>query len=401
MQQQLADRPKLWSRDFLAICFSSFFLFMTFYILAVTLPIFVTDTLGGSQGKIGPVMTTFVVAALIFRPLAGKWLDQYSRRTLVLISLSLFFVCSGLYMLVDDYYVLLVLRLVHGIGFGIGATAIGAIAMDLVPAQRKGEGIGYYSLFMSLAMVVGPAIGLMITEAGSNMVLFGTCFVLAMLALVCGLSVRIPAAVLRDKDALRGWRQFIEPKALPIGLTGAVLAFSYGAITTFLSVYAKSLDLSAYASVFFAVFALMIVLSRPFTGKLYDRSGPNILVYPGLALFTVGMFALSGAHSLTLFLVAAAILGLGYGALFPSYQTIAIQSSPAHRSGLATGTFFLMFDGGYGIGSSVLGIVSANTGYHTMYFIAGLVVAASTIAYYLLYHRRQNERALAAVASNG
>lgn len=392
----IESRPKLWTRDFIAVCFSSFFLFMTFYILAVTLPIFVTDTLHGTQGEIGPVMTVFVVAGLIFRPLAGKWLDEINRRTIVIVALGLFFACSGLYMLVDSYAWLLALRLIHGISFGMGATAIGAIAMDLVPAARKGEGVGYYSLFMSLAMVGGPAIGLMITESGSNALLFGTCFALALCGLACGMSIRIPARLPRKPGpAPKGWRQFIEPAAVPIGLTGAVLAFSYGAITTFLSVYAKSLDLSAYASVFFMVFALMIVLSRPFTGKMYDRSGPHLLVYPGIVLFTFGMMGLGGAHSLQMFLAMGGVLGLGYGALFPSFQTIAIQSAQPHRSGLATGTFFLLFDAGYGLGSSVLGMVSAHTGYHAMYIIGGIVVACSGVMYYVLHHRRSASRASA------
>ncbi|SDN18823.1 Predicted arabinose efflux permease, MFS family [Paenibacillus sp. yr247] len=380
---------KLWNRDFVAVSLSSFFLFMTFYILAVTLPIFVTDTLHGGQQQIGLVMTVFIISTVILRPLTGKWMDEWNRKKIVLFSLALFMICTLMYPLIHQYAFLLGLRFLHGIGFGMATTAAGAVAIELVPERRKGEGIGFFSLFMSLAMVVGPFLGLTIMQSHNNSLLFGVCIVFALLAFLFGLSIRVPQAISRAAvKSESGWRKFIEPRALPISLTGSVLAFSYGAITTFLSVYAKAIGLDKYASYFFMVFALMIVISRPFTGKWFDRSGPNGLVYPGVALFTLGMIALSLASSPIPFLVAGGMLGLGFGALLPSFQTIAIQAAPAHRRGLATGTYFLLFDSGYGIGSYVLGIVASRSNYHTMYFVAGLVVACSALLYYGLYHRK-------------
>lgn len=383
------DDQKLWNRDFVAVCLSSFFLFMTFYILAVTLPIFVTDTLHGGQQQIGLVMTVFIISTVILRPLTGKWMDEWNRKKIVSFALILFMICTALYPFIHQYEMLLGLRFLHGIGFGMATTAAGAVAVDLVSDKRKGEGIGYFSLFMSLAMVVGPFLGLTIMQAHNNSLLFAVCIVFSVLSLVFGLSLRIPQRVTHAAaKPEKGWRKFIEPRAIPISLTGSVLAFSYGAITTFLSVYAKSNGLESYASYFFMVFALMIVVSRPFTGKWFDRSGPNGLVYPGVVLFTAGMILLSLISSPVPFLIAGGMLGLGFGAMLPSFQTIAIQAAPAHRRGLATGTYFLLFDTGYGIGSYVLGVVASKSNYHTMYFVAGIVVASSALLYYLLHHRK-------------
>lgn len=379
----------LWNRDFVAVCFSSFFLFMTFYILAVTLPIFVTDSLRGGQEQIGLVMTVFVIAAVIFRPLAGKWIDELNKRKIIMLSLLLFMGCTAVYMVIDNFYALLALRFIHGIGFGIAATATGAIAVGLVPDHRKGEGIGYFSLFMSLAMVIGPFLGLTIMERYHEVVLFGFCVILALLSCFCGFIVRIPEEEGRKKtEGAAGWRKFIEPGALPISLAGSILAFSYGAITTFISVYAKELGMGAFASYFFMIFAAMIVISRPFTGKIFDRLGAHVLVYPGILLFTLGMIGLSLAQTPLVFLVTGGVIGLGFGALLPSFQTIAVQSSPDHRRGVATGTYFVLFDTGYGLGAYLLGIVAAAASYHTMYFIAGLVVACTAVLYYGLHHRK-------------
>ncbi|UJF32735.1 MFS transporter [Paenibacillus hexagrammi] len=401
-ESSIESQSKLWNRSFIAVCLSSFFLFMTFYMLAVTLPLFVTESLGGKESQVGLVMTSFIVSAVIFRPLTGKWMDEISRRKLILTALLIFAGCTAMYPFIHSYPMLLGLRLLHGIGFGMASTATGAVAVEIVPDHRKGEGVGYFSLFMSLAMVVGPFLGLSIMQTHNNMLLFGICILFAVLSLLCGAILRIPAR----KETIgvtsqKGWRKFVEPRALPISLTGSVLAFSYGAITTFLSVYAKEMGLGSYSSYFFMVFALMIVLSRPFTGKLFDRSGPHVLVYPGVILFTLGMIALSMAHSPIVFLGAGGMLGLGFGAMLPSYQTIAVQSAPPHRRGLATGTYFLLFDSGYGIGSSVLGAVAAGSSFQTMYFIAGIVVAGSAILYYTLFHRQQSKSRKSASGADG
>lgn len=168
---------------------------------------------------------------------------------------------------------------------------------------------------------------LTIMQAHNNSLLFGVCMVFALLAFLFGVTIRVPQAISRVAMRLEsGLRKYIEPRALPISLIGSVLAFSYGAITTFLSVYAKAIGLDTYASYFFIIFALMIVISRPFTGKWFDRSGPHLLVYPGVILFTLGMITLSMASSPILFLVAGGMLGLGFGAMLPSFQTIATQN---------------------------------------------------------------------------
>ncbi|GAA0134706.1 MFS transporter [Paenibacillus sp. YSY-4.3] len=387
----------LWNKNFLLICFSSFFVFITFYILAVTLPTFVLETLHGSQKGIGLVTTVFVIAAVIFRPLAGKWLNELDNRKIMSASLILFAVCSALYLIVRGIAPLLVLRVIHGAAFGVAATTTSAIAIKLIPENRKGEGIGYFTLFMSLAMVFGPFLGLTIVTHFNFPVLFIMCLIFSALSLVCGLLLQIPGDPEPKKPGAASswhWSNFIETKAIPISISGFMLAFSYGAISTFISVYAKSLGMEPFASYFFIVFAALILISRPFTGRLFDHKGEHVLVYPGILFFVIGMVWLSQADTTFAFLAAGGVIGLGYGALLPSFQAIAIKSSPIQRSGLATSTYFVFFDAGYGVGSYVLGVVAAMTSYGTMYFVGAMVVAFTALLYYALHHRRQRRERL-------
>lgn len=384
------ENKSLWNRDFFTICFSSFFIFITFYILAVTLPSFVLDHLHGSNQDIGLVTTVFVIAAVIFRPLTGKWLDEVDRKKLVIVSLISLTICSVLYLFISDYYLLLILRFIHGIAFGISATATSTLVLDTIPENRKGEGIGYFSLFMSLAMVFGPFIGLTLTTHTSFNALFIIVALLSFLSLVCVILTNVPVHT-PIKSTLSTWniKRYIEPKAIPISLVGFVIAFSYGALSTFVSVYAQSIGLEHMASYFFIVFASVILLSRPFTGKIFDRFGEHVLVYPGIILFIIGMIWLSQAYSAPVFLITGGIIGLGFGAILPSFQTIAIQASLKNRRGLATSTYFVFFDSGYGFGSYILGIIATKTSYHMMYFVGGIVVLLALVIYYIFHHRKQ------------
>ncbi|BFT70627.1 MFS transporter [Paenibacillus sp. P36] len=390
------EKERLWSRDFLMISFSHFFIFMTFYILAVTLPQFVLDELRGSEQGIGLVITVFVITAVISRPLTGKWLEEINRRKLLNIALIISTICSLSYLWIDNYSVLLILRFIHGFAFGIVTTSTSAIALDIIPEHRKGEGVGYFSLFMSLAMVIGPFVGLWITTHISYVAMFVMVAVFSLLSLLCGMLTRFTKQVNRPSSevVMKGVRRYIEVSAIPISIAGFVLAFSYGALSTFISVYAKTLGLERIASYFFIILALMILLTRPFTGRLFDRKGEHVLAYPGIILFIIGMIWLSQAYTAPVFLITAGIIGIGYGAIFPSFMTIAVKASPGHRRGVAISTFLVFFDSGYGVGSYLLGVIAAKTNYHTMFLIGGCIMILTLVIYYLFHHRRQTVRAV-------
>ncbi|WP_053374552.1 MFS transporter [Paenibacillus sp. FJAT-27812] len=389
---------KLWSADFIKICLSSFFLFFSFYTLATALSVYVTNGLGGSDTQAGLSMTVFVIASVLLRPFAGQLMSKYGEHKIVVISLLLFLLFSMAYLGVFGYAMLLLVRFFHGGTFAIATTSTNTTAIGIIPEHRKGEGISYFSLFMSLAMVIGPFVGLTITTHGGFTAMFALCAVCSLIAFVLGASTRrkadkqVPAAAevqpKKSKSKLH-WRDLIEKKAVPIAFSGFVVAFAYSGLVTFMSVYAHEQAIDQYASYFFVCFGIMIVLPRPIVGKLLDRVGEHVIVYPSIAIFTIGMLLLSQASSPVLLLVSGAVIGLGYGALLPCFQTIAVLAAPAHRRGLATATFYLLFDLGYGIGSYTLGSLASSYGYRVMYIFCAIIIASSSIIYFTLHHKRK------------
>lgn len=280
----------------------------------------------------------------------------------------------------------------HGGTFAIATTSTNTTAINIIPEHRKGEGISYFSLFMSLAMVIGPFVGLSITAQGGYTAMFAICAVCALLAFVLGAWARGPSVTKEMPTQVKSklkWGDLFERKAVPIALSGFVVAFAYSGLVTFMSVFTREQAIEQYASYFFVCFGIMIVLPRPIVGKLLDRVGEHVIVYPSIAIFAIGLVLLSAADSTVMLLVSGSIIGLGYGALLPCFQTIAVLAAPPHRRGLATATFYILFDLGYGIGSYILGFLASGYSYSLMYFLCAIIIAFSAVIYYLFHHKRK------------
>ena len=385
----ILQQERLWTKNFLNLCICSFFIFMSFYALLTALPFFVLDELNLASGKIGFVISIYLFAAVIIRPFAGRWLDTAGRKKVLSVSLVLLLAASVAYLFVDSYNLLVLIRFIQGIGFGMATTATGAIAADLVPETRRGEGIGYYGLFMSMAMVVGPYLGLTVIQQLSFLALFIVCILFAGGSLVLGISISLPRHTYvkpAEKQRLSLSRIF-EKTAIPISVTAIFLAFAYSSLLSYVSLYATDIGLESIAGIFFIVFAIVIIVSRPFTGKWFDMYGENRIVYPALLLFFAGMILLSFTGNAFLYLLSAAVIGLGYGAIIPSFQTISIQKAAPNRRGMATATYFIFFDTGIGIGAYLNGIFSAEIGYRNMFLVCAAFVLVTLLSYFMLHGR--------------
>ena len=214
---------------------------------------------------------------------------------------------------------------------------------------------------------------------------------LAALTFLAANARRLPDEVVRPAGRQKkGFHlsDFIERRSLAPALLGGMVFFAYGGILTFIPLYAKSLGLQQETSLFFVVFALVIILTRPVIGRLFDAKGPDWTVYPGFALFALGMVLFSQVNELIGLLTAAALLGCGFGALSPAFQTLAVSSAPPARAGVATATYFWSLDISVGLAALLLGVVAAQFGYTFMYGTACTFVIACTAGCYWLWRRR-------------
>lgn len=384
------DSNRLWSPAFTNYGISSGILYMTQYVLVAALPIVITSELSGSDLDAGLAMTYFQIGTILCRIFAGRLIDGFNKRIVLLISTALFFNIMGLFNFTTSLEAVFVLRGLHGVVFALGTTVMATLAVLVLPPNRKGEGVNMFAIFSNIAMVLGPAIGLYALSSYGSMALY--IFLTVMTGLAMVLSNIIPLSKeleLPKQSKYKGWHisQFIENKSLPWALMGLFIGFTYSGVLVFIPIELNSMGAGIWGSAFFAIFALMIIISRPIVGKIYARYGSKIIIYTGLGLFILGLFALGLAITPLAILFTAPLLGLGYGAAQPAFQALAIQSAPIERAGVSTATYFLALDISVGAGSVILAVLASAWGYQYLYMFTALVMVIALALYHIWVKR--------------
>lgn len=386
------SRARLWTKDFVIVSSINFFITLIFYLLMVTLAIYAVNELDASTSEAGLISGIFIIGTLIGRLFIGRFIDSIGRKKTLFIGLIFFTMTTLLYFVDLGIGFLLVNRLIHGMAMGMASTATGTIVAQIIPATRKGEGIGYYSMSATLATAIGPFIGLYMAQHTSFQVIFSFCLALGVISLITAFFLYVPALKVTAKvTESKGFKlsNFIEPKALPISIITLLLAFCYSSVLSFISFYAIEIDLVNTASFFFVVYAVAVLISRPFSGPLMDRKGSNFIMYPAFMIFGIGLLLLSMTTNSFSLLAAGFLIGLGFGNMQSSSQAIAVKLTPPHRMGMATSTFFIMLDAGLGFGPYILGFIIPVTGYSTLYVILGVLVIATSVLYYFLHGKKE------------
>ncbi|MFJ7736253.1 MFS transporter [Lysinibacillus sp. NPDC097287] len=385
-------KQKLWTKDFLIISLINFTITLIFFLLMVTIAGYAVDEFGASTSTAGLVSSIFIIGTLFGRLGGGRVIGEWGSKKTLFYGLLLFAISTMMYFAAVNLPLLMANRLLQGIALGLASTATGTIIAQILPPERRGEGIGYYSLSAILATAIGPFVGILLTQTFSDFrMIFAVDSVLAVICFMLYFIVSVPDAPKMAK-VKTGFKlsNFIEMRAVPISIVAFVIGFAYSGVMSFMTFYAKELDLVTAGSYFFIVYAIVVLMTRPFTGKLLDTRGANIVVYPCLVIFTLGMYAFSSATSSFIFLVAAACIGIGYGNFNSVAQAIAIKVTPNERLGLATSTYFILYDLGLGVGPFFLGFFVPIMGYSGIFFVMVFVIMLSIVLYYFLYGKQEN-----------
>ena len=195
------DKPKLWTKDFINITTISFFIFLAFYILLTALPIQLTKEFGGGADQAGLLLTLFLIPAIIIRPFAGKWVSVGSQKKILIYSAAAFFIGTLFYPFVTNIWALFILRIFHGITFGIITTVKGTICAEIIPDSRRGEGLSWFSLAMGLAMVIGPVIGLNLANIGA----YNTAYIICIVISVVNIFLSVGYSCSRTREARKSF----------------------------------------------------------------------------------------------------------------------------------------------------------------------------------------------------
>lgn len=385
---------KLFSRDFVLSAVANLFISMVFYLLMTSMALYAIDRFQASDSAAGLASSAFIIGSVAARLIAGKLLALCGRKPLLLISLVVFVLVSLLYIPANSLWLLLVLRFIHGMAFGAGNTALATAVQALIPPARRSEGTGYFGLSATLSTAVGPLLAVVFASSGNYTAVFIFCALCSVAAMLIGFILRLPEPAKTVKHPTAGGRKgsflrsIISPAALPISLVIFVCGTAYSGIIAFLAPFLISHSMPGAASWFFILYAVTVLISRLFAGRIQDRRGDNAIMYPVLLVFAAGMAMLALEPTTLTIGIAALLTGLGFGALMPCAQTIAVMAVAPAEMGVATSTFFLMLDLGVGFGPIVLGLAIPLLGYTGMFGILAAVAVLGIGLYFVAHGRR-------------
>ncbi len=381
-------RERLWSRPFVQLTAAMLVLFTGFYTLLPTLPLYVKE-IGGNETDVGLVMGAFTLSAVVCRPLVGGLMDRYGRRAFILWGLAAFAVTLYSYEWAGAIAALFMLRVLHGMSWASSTTAISTAVTDIIPAARRGEGMGWFGLSTTLAMAIGPLIGLWVMERWSFGALFVFGSVLAAVAFVLAVTTRM-----KVRPAATGQRVgFYEPSVLPVTAAIFFLSVAYSGITTFLPLFAGQIGVNA--GTFFLVYAITLTAIRPVTGRLSDKRGEGSVIMPGIIITIGSLILLSQAEGNAIVMTAAILFGIGFGSTTPALQAATLRLAPPERRGVANAAFMTAFDLGLGIGAILLGWMSQHTGYAAVFTAGASAAAVSFVIFASVVRRALKRRARA------
>jgi len=378
----------LWSRNFILVNLGNFLMYNAFYMLLPILPLYLANHLHASESIIGTILSLYTIAALITRPVAGFWLDKASRKPLMM-CFYLFYISMCLsYTLAATLGLFFIIRFVHGIAFGCSTVGINTMAVDIIPWERRGEGLGIYTSSTSLAMATGPLISLFMYENGIE---FNTIFI----AVFCvGLTGFLATANIKPgKDVQRSTRKFsisslLLKRGLPVAAVMVLLTFGYGIITVYLSIYAKEeVGLTQGTGYYFTIFSAGLVAAR-LSSSMILRSGKYIMVFAlGIISLIIGFFIVAFILNPTAFYSSAIFMGIGYGLISPTAQTMIINLGEDTERGAANATYLTFFDLGVGAGVFCGGIIAQYSNYSTAYAV-GFALTILGLVYLLTLIRK-------------
>lgn len=387
------DKDKLTTPSYCCILAANFLLYFGFWLLIPVLPFYLKEIFSVSNAAIGIILSCYTIAALCSRPFSGYLLDTFARKPLYMMAYFVFTAIFAGYMIAGTLTLFIMARVVHGISFGMVTVGGNTLVIDIMPSSRRGEGLGYYGLTNNLAMSVGPMFGLFLHNAGhSYITIFSYALGAGILGMIAAYAVKTEhkPPVKREPISLD---RFILIKGLPAGLSLMLLSIPYGMTTNYVAMYAKQIGINAETGYFFTLMAVGMAISRLFSGKIVDKGKITEVITAGMYLVCLCFFGLTACGwtidwnyniTATFFFIIALLLGIGFGVMFPAYNTMFVNLAPNNKRGTATSTYLTSWDVGLGIGMLAGGSIADISSFKYSYLFGAMLSVIS-----MLYFRNK------------
>lgn len=367
-------------------------LFFSFMLIVPLLPIYLQEQFGASKEVTGIVLSGYTVVALLTRASSGYLVDKYPRKQMLVMGFVLLTLFFAGYLAAGSLLLFAAVRTIHGLPFGLSTVSNSTVAIDVLPADRRAEGIGYYGLSNNVATAISPTVGLWIYETWHNFDLLFCCSMgAAFLGIICVAGIKIGESTKREisdqSQPVEGLNRFYLLDGWPQGLSIACYSLAYGVVSTYVAIYGRErLGINAGSGLFFALLASGLIISRLFGSRSLRKGKVLHNATIGTCLSAVGYLLFAALHNEWGYYGCAIFVGLGNGHLWPAFQSMFVNLGKASQRGVANASLLTSWDLGVGLGVVTGGSLIERFGYHSAFWWAW-IVEVSGVLFFLFFVR--------------
>lgn len=397
------QREKLWTKSFIMLTISYLLLFLCLQMLLAPFPTYAKERFHPGDFTVSLVTSLFALAAIVTRFVMIPVMRKVHRNAVLITGLIIAGAATALYSFANTMLLLLLLRIAFGVGFGMASTVMPTLVSQIIPKHRIGEGIGYFGLSTSLAMSIGPMIGLSVLSG------FGFPWLTLLGTVAVGLIIPLllftrsippqPATAPAAGEPHAAKLPFPKSIILPAALN-MLISVTYGGLLGFLALFGAEIHL-AQIGLFFLFNAFTVLVIRPISGRIFDSRGPAAVLIPASLVVFASLLALSFTHSLSLLIVSALLYGLGFGAIQPTTQAWMLRETPPKQHGMVNSLYYNSLDLGVAVGSMLLGVVASATSYSQMYRYSSFVMILFLLVFVLFRRFKKQEASVLSASKPG
>ncbi|MEH1904250.1 MAG: MFS transporter [Nostoc sp.] len=351
--------------------------------LLPTLPLYIDDV-GASKQEIGLVMGSFAIGLLLSRPMLGRLADERGRKIVLLIGTIVAAIAPFGYLATKSLWLLILVRIFHGISVAAFTTGYSALIADLAPSETRGEIIGYMTLATPLGLAIGPALGGYLEATSGYGILFLFCAELGFVALLGIVQVTNPPVQTQqqtEENERNFWQILSSPQVKVPTIVMLLVGLSLGAVHTFVSLFLKSTDVDFNGGLFFTASAISSFSIRVFAGKASDRLGRGLFITFGIFCYFLALILLWQADSAIVFLLAAIAEGAGGGTLISMMITMMADRSLPEKRGQIFAICIAGLDLGIAIAAPILGTIAQLVGYRNMFGYGAVITSVALMIF--------------------
>ena len=368
---------------------ANFTLFFAFYLLTPLLPLYLSEHFHATKDVIGVVLSGYTVMALLSRPFSGYLVDTFDRKKVLMWCFFLFFIFFAGYLAASTLLLFTIVRTLHGAPFGSVTVANSTMAIDVLPASRRNEGIGYYGLSNNLAMAIAPTAGLLLYHETRNFqLLFWLALVIAGIGMAVDATIKNQPALnsktqkLKNSKNLIRLDRFFLTNGWLLAVNMVFFGFCFGVLSNYLAIYCKEvMGRTGGTGVYFALLSVGLIASRLQGSKGLREGKLSRNAAEGVILSALGYTLFVACPNDFGYYTSALLIGLGNGHMWPAFQNMIINVANHNQRGTANSTILVSWDVGMGLGVLIGGVASEYLGYMEAFWIAASVQIMGTLLF--------------------